>query len=102
MLTVMAVSSRLQEEHVRLQLKDHLLSIVKLQEEKAELVCKIADVRAQIREAHNKQQRVSAAIGVHGNQPIDLTPVGDGELTRQFRVRCGRGCHARVVQVAAI
>ena len=77
---------------MRSQLKDHLSAIVKLQEDKAELVHKVADVRGQIREAHAKQQKVSAAIGVHGNQPIDLAPVGDGELTRQFRVRSGLGC----------
>ena len=67
---------------------------MKLQEEKAELVAKVEDVRAQIKEAHMKQQRVSAAVGVHDNQPTALAPVGDRELTRQFRVRCGRGCHA--------
>lgn len=58
MLIFSSFPSRLQEKHNREKLRDHLKSMVAIQEELKEVQKRIKDMQSKIKDAHLRQERL--------------------------------------------
>jgi lysine-specific histone demethylase 1 len=89
---------QLQEEEVRKKCKEHLKTIVKVQEEVFEIKQQISDVKDQIKKAHSSQEEVVTAVGFPTSEDI-LSEDNQRTLVQLFRVYDGLVDHLHELEV---
>ena len=70
---VLTLPFRLQEKHNREKLRDHLKSMVAIQEELKEVQKRVEDMQVKIKDAHSRQERL---LGSSSRSEISYVSIG--------------------------